>query len=60
MAGQTSQSGPPSPGLDFLDRTTVHLGSGTYRWLDLKRFAVAVQLSDDEAGRATNTSPLGE
>jgi hypothetical protein len=49
MSGQTSQSGLPSPGLDFLDRTTVHLGSGTYRWLDLKRFAVAVQLSDDEA-----------
>ena len=52
MAGLTSQSGLPSAGLDFLDRTTVHLGSRTYRWLDLERFSLAVQLSDNDALRA--------
>jgi hypothetical protein len=39
----------PSAGLDFLDRTTVHLGSGTYRWLDLKKFTLAGRLSDNDA-----------
>jgi hypothetical protein len=52
MSGLKSQSGLPSAGLDFLDRTTVHLGSGTYRWLDLKRFTFAVALSNDDAVKA--------
>jgi hypothetical protein len=38
-------------GLDFVDRTTVHL-IGTYRWLDPERFTLAIQLSDEDAVKA--------
>jgi hypothetical protein len=46
---RSTDEGGATDDLQFLDQTSIKLGSSTYRWLNLKRFSLGTDMADADA-----------